>query len=278
MPDLHAQLAASTKFIRERAPAKPVVGIVLGSGLGPLSDSLSNPTVVEGSEIPFYPRASAPGHRGKLRFGELAGVPVVLMDGRLHRYEGHEFDSIVYPVRLMMQLGIELLVVSNAAGGVNPDYATGDVVVLDDHINMMWGNPLTGPNDDRMGPRFPDMSCPYDPDISDRAVDAARAENLNVHRGVYLAFAGPTYETPAEYSMARKLGADVVGMSTVPEVITASHAGMRVLGLSVVSNVVTIGDDDLEGTSGDDVLSTVGAVAPAVGRAVETLIAEEFSS
>lgn len=276
MTNIYASLDESIEYVRKIYADAPVAGIVLGSGLSSLSDSLGEVVAIDGDDIPHYPRATAPGHRGRLLFGKLAGLPVCLVDGRLHRYEGHDFDSIVYPVRLMIALGIQTLVVSNAAGAVNQQYHCGDIVILDDHINMMWGSPLRGPNDDRTGPRFPDMSRPYDPQLVRRAKAAAEEEGLRAHVGIYLALSGPTYETPAEYRMVRKLGADVVGMSTIPEVIAARHAGVRVLGFSVVSNVAT--DGDLDGTSGDDVLETVASVAPAIGRVVTSVLVSELSS
>jgi purine-nucleoside phosphorylase len=276
MINLAASLKESVEYVRNFYTGTPGGGVVLGSGLSPLSDALDEVVAIDGEDIPHYPQATAPGHRGRLLFGKLAGQPVCLIDGRLHRYEGHDFDAIVYPVRLMIALGIRTLVVSNAAGGVNQKYRCGDIVVLDDHINMMWGSPLRGPNDDQMGPRFPDMSRPYDPQLAHLAGKAVKKEGLRAHKGVYMAFSGPTYETPAEYRMVRKLGADVVGMSTIPEVIAAQHAGIRVLGLSVVSNVAT--DDDFEGASSEDVLATVAGVAPAVGRVVTSVLASELSS
>ena len=276
MTNLAASLNESVEYVRNFYTGAPAGGIVLGSGLSSLSDELDEVIAIDGEDIPHYPQVTAPGHRGRLLFGKLAGQHVCLVDGRLHRYEGHDFGTIVYPVRLMIALGVRTLIVSNAAGGVNQKYQCGDIVVLDDHINMMWGSPLRGPNDDQLGPRFPDMSAPYDPQLARLARKAAKKEGLRVHNGVYMAFSGPTYETPAEYRMVRKLGADVVGMSTIPEVIAAQHAGIRVLGLSVVSNVAT--DDDLEGTSGDDVLATVAGVAPAVGRVVTSVLASELSS
>lgn len=273
MDDLHNRLSDSVDYVRRFASETPVAGIVLGSGLGLLAESLEDVVAISGADIPHYPQATAPGHRGRLLLGKLAGLPVCLIDGRLHRYEGHDFESIAYPVRLMIALGIKLLVVSNASGGVNQDYQAGDVVILDDHINLMWGGPLRGANDERMGPRFPDMSSPYDAELAERAIEAARNEGLRTHRGVYLALTGPTYETPAEYRMVRKLGADVVGMSTVPEVIAARHAGIRVLGLSVVANVAD--ENNLESTSGEEVIATVASVAPAVGRVVTAVLASE---
>jgi purine-nucleoside phosphorylase len=276
MDDLHIRLNESVEYIHNFHTETPVAGIVLGSGLSSLGDSLEQAVSVDGSDIPHYPQATAPGHRGRLLFGKLAGVPVCLVDGRLHRYEGHDFDAIVYPVRLMIALGIRTLVVSNAAGGVNQTYSAGDIVILDDHINLMWGSPLRGVNDDRLGPRFPDMSCPYDPELARLAADTASKEGLTAHRGVYLALSGPTYETPAEYRMVRKLGADVVGMSTIPEVIAARHADIRVLGISVVSNIVAA--DEQNGTSSDDVIATVSSVAPSIGRVVTAVLASELSS
>lgn len=276
MDDLQIRLNESVEYVHNFHTETPLAGIVLGSGLSSLGESLEQAVSVDGSDIPHYPQATAPGHRGRLLFGKLAGIPVCLIDGRLHRYEGHDFDTIVYPVRLMIALGIQTLIVSNAAGGVNQTYSTGDIVILDDHINLMWGSPLRGVNDDRLGPRFPDMSRPYDLQLASCAVEAASNEGLTAHRGVYLALSGPTYETPAEYRMVRKLGADVVGMSTIPEVIAARHADIRVLGVSVVSNIVS--DDHQDATSGEDVIATVSSVAPAVGRVVTSVLASELSS
>ena len=277
MTNLLTRINESVEFIRHFYTETPAVGVVLGSGLSQLSESLNEVVAVNGRDIPHYPQPTAPGHRGRLLFGKLADQNVCLIDGRLHRYEGHDFDAIVYPVRLMIALGIRILVVSNAAGAVNQKYHCGDIVILDDHINMMWGSPLTGPNDDCLGPRFPDMSQPYDPQLASRAKAAAQKEGLRAHDGIYLALSGPTYETPAEYRMVRKLGADVVGMSTIPEVIAARHAGIRVLGISVVSNVAT-DSDNVESTCSDDVLATVGNAAPAVGRVVTSVLAGELSS
>lgn len=276
MINIRAKLNESVEYIRRLYTDVPMAGVVLGSGLSSLGAELDQVVAINGEDIPHYPQATAPGHRGQLLFGQLAGQHVCLIDGRLHRYEGHDFVNIVYPVRLMIALGIQTLVVSNAAGGVNQSYRPGDVVVLKDHINLMWGSPLRGPNDDSIGPRFPDMSRPYDSELARRAKMAATEEGLRAHDGVYLALSGPTYETPAEYRMVRKLGADVVGMSTIPEVIAAQHAGIRVLGLSVVSNVAT--DAETDGTSSDDVLKTVSAVAPAVGRVVKSVLAGELHS
>lgn len=278
MRNLRSQLNQSVDYIQGLHGGTPSVGIILGSGLSSLGDSLTETVAIDGASIPHYPQATAPGHRGQLLLGKLAGLPVCLLDGRLHRYEGHEFDAIVYPVRLMIALGIRTLVVSNASGGVNENYRPGDLVILDDHINLMWGSPLRGTNIDQLGPRFPDMSCPYDPELTERAIQAATGEGIPVHRGVYLALSGPTYETPAEYRMARTLGADLVGMSTVPEVIAARHAGIRVLGISVVSNVFTVPQADSAGTSGDDVIATVARVTPAVTRVVMSVLAAEARS
>lgn len=271
-------LTASADFaaglVRARWPRRPIVGLVLGSGLGCLVDAMQIEAVVEAREIPGMPASTAIGHRGRFVCGTLAGVPVIAQDGRLHSYEGHDFVTCAWPVRLLAALGIETLVVTNASGGVNPGFAPGDIMLIDDHINLMWGNPLTGPNDEQLGPRFPDMSAPYDAQLSAALFAAAAVSGDRVHRGVYLALAGPNYETPAEYCMARSFGADVVGMSTVPEVLVARHAGVRVLGLSIVANVFR--PDLAEETTGEAVVTQVAQTAPRVAALIERVIADEW--
>jgi len=210
---------------------------VLGSGLGSVGEAIELEAAIDYGDIPYFLRTTAVGHRGRLLCGRLAGVPVVAMQGRFHCYEGYSAEQATIPVRVMKALGTELLIVSNAAGGLDPNYACGDVMVIDDHINFMNRNPLVGVNDDRLGPRFPDMSAPYDRRLGERALAVARCENFVCHRGVYIAMLGPMYETRAEIRMLRFLGGDAVGMSTVPEVLVACHAGLRVLGLSTITNV-----------------------------------------
>lgn len=237
MLHLFGEVAEAVAAIRRNSSLVPRAAIVLGTGLGGLASQIEADWSAPYEEIPHFPRSTSIGHSGRLVLGRLEGVPVVAMEGRFHAYEGYPYDRITFPVRVIKALGAELLIVSNACGGMNPQYHAGDVMVIDDHINLMGGNPLTGINDDRLGPRFPDMSQPYDQRLIARALEIARRENFVAHRGVYVAVSGPNLETRAEYRFLRTIGADVVGMSTVPEVIVAVHAGLRVLGLSIVTDL-----------------------------------------
>jgi purine-nucleoside phosphorylase len=226
----------ATESVRARWSTVPKVGIVLGTGLGALASEIEAEAVIPYPDIPHFPRSTVESHRGQLVCGRLAGQPVVAMEGRFHLYEGYTAAQVTFPVRVLKQLGCSILIVSNACGGMNPLHAKGDIVVIDDHINLMGVNPLVGPNDERLGPRFPDMSSPYDPELCQLALRTALEEHVVAHRGVYVAVMGPNLETRAEYRLLRAAGADVVGMSTVPEVIVAVHAGMRVLGFSIVTD------------------------------------------
>jgi purine-nucleoside phosphorylase len=237
MLELYAQIEAATAAIRSHWNETPVAGIILGTGLGNLAAEIESPVAIEYEQIPHFPKSTATSHRGRLVCGHLAGAPVVAMEGRFHQYEGYPLKQITLPVRVMKALGAETLIVSQAVGGMNPYYKPGDVMVIDDHINLMGDNPLVGVNDDRLGPRFPDMSAPYTPELIDVALEVARQENFVAHRGVTVAVTGPNLETRAEYRFLRQIGADVVGMSTVPEVIVAVHAGLRVFGLSVITDM-----------------------------------------
>jgi purine-nucleoside phosphorylase len=237
MLELHAQIEAAAAAIRQRWSDTPRAGVILGTGLGNVADEIELPIAIDYSDIPHFPRSTATSHRGRLVCGRLAGVPVVAMEGRFHQYEGYPLKQITLPVRVMKALGAETLIVSQAVGGMNPYYKAGNVMVIDDHINLMGDNPLVGVNDDRLGPRFPDMSAPYTPELIEVALETARRENFVAHRGVTVAVTGPNLETRAEYRFLRQIGADVVGMSTVPEVIVARHAGIRVLGLSCIANM-----------------------------------------
>lgn len=219
------------------AGAAPRVGIVVGTGLGGLTEELETERETPYEAIPHFPRSTAPGHRGRFLLGRLWGTPVAMMDGRFHLYEGYDAGEITFPIRVMRELGCATLILSNASGGMNPMYRRGDLVVLDDHINLMGVNPLIGPNDDRLGPRFPDMSAPYDRELTDLALSAALARGIRAHRGVYVGVTGPNLETRAEYRFLRAIGADVVGMSTIPEALVGVHAGMRVLGFSIVTDM-----------------------------------------
>lgn len=273
MQQLAAQIDEAVAAVRSRWQGHAHAGIILGTGLGGLAAEIEAEAVLDYEQIPHFPRATSVGHRGHLVCGRLAGKAVVAMEGRFHAYEGYSFAQLGFPVRVMRALGAGLLVVSNACGGMNPFYACGDVVVLDDHINLMGGNPLVGINDDRLGPRFPDMSRPYDPLLIERVLEIARRENFVAHRGVYVAVLGPNLETRAEYRFLRLIGADVVGMSTVPEVLVAVHAGMRVLGLSVVTDMCL--PDALEPASVPQILAHAAAAEPKLRKIVLGILAQE---
>lgn len=260
MLDLAEKMDASAAAVKQLWDQTPRAGIVLGSGLGGLADEINVHASIEYADIPNFPQTSAIGHRGRLVCGEFEGVPVVAFQGRFHLYEGNSAEQASLPVRLLQALGAETLIVTNAAGGVNPAYAVGDVMLIEDQINLMFANPLVGINDDKLGPRFPDMSAPYDHELMKTAASIARCNDFVLHRGVYLAMLGPTYETRAEYRMARRLGADAVGMSTVPEVVAARHANMRVLGLTTVTNVGS--PDAPNETSGHEVIDVAATAAP----------------
>jgi purine-nucleoside phosphorylase len=222
--------------IGERNSVRPRIGIILGSGLGGVVSAVQGNTVIPYEEIPNWPRATAIGHAGRLVFGTLEGAPVAVMQGRVHHYEGYGMDEVTFPVRVFGELGVTSLIATNASGGINLGYKPGDLAVIYDHINFMGANPLTGPNNDKWGSRFPDMTYAYDREYIDALEAAAKDERITLHKGVYIAFSGPSYETPAEIRMARAMGADLVGMSTVPEVIAANHMGMRVAVVSCVAN------------------------------------------
>lgn len=270
MLELAPKISAAADFIRGQWETAPRVGIILGSGLGHYARQVDADVSIDYGDIPNFPQSTAMGHQGQLVCGRVHAVSVMVMAGRFHRYEGYRQQQLTLPVRVMKELGIDTLIVSNASGGVNPQYRSGDIMVLDDHINLMFGNPLMGLNDDRLGPRFPDMCAPYDPQLIERALEIARQHNFTAHRGVYAALTGPTYETRAEYRMLRKLGADVVGMSTVPEVLVAVHSGLRILALSVVTNVCQ--PDTLDATDGQEVVDAAAAAEPRMTTIVnETL-------
>jgi purine-nucleoside phosphorylase len=230
------RLDEAAAFVRARSPLHPTLGVVLGSGLGAFADALEEATTLPFPRIPHFPTSTVAGHGGALVVGKCAGVPVAAMKGRVHFYEGYELDDVVFPVRVLGRLGVRTLVVTNAAGAIHPSFRPGDLMVLSDHINLL-GNPLRGPNEESLGPRFPDMSEVYDPRLRAAVLRAAAAAGATLREGVYVAVKGPSYETPAEIRMARTLGADAVGMSTVPEVLAARHMGMRVLGLSCLTNM-----------------------------------------
>jgi purine-nucleoside phosphorylase len=226
---------ALAAICRKGAP-RPDIGMILGSGLGGVADAISDAITIPYEEIPYWPRTTALGHAGRLVIGSLEGMTVVAMQGRVHYYEGYSMDEVTFPVRILGELGIKTLIATNASGGINLGYKPGDLVAIYDHINYMGINPLIGANNEQWGPRFPDMTYAYDRGYITMLENAAREERVTLHKGVYIAFTGPSYETPAEIRMARTMGADLVGMSTVPEVIAANHMGIKVAGISCVSN------------------------------------------
>jgi purine-nucleoside phosphorylase len=260
MLDQFDKISEAVAVISARWKLRPKVGIILGSGLGAVAAAVSDAVKIPYESIPHFARSAAPGHAGQLVCGLLEGVPVVILEGRMHAYEGYPLAQITFPVRVIKRLGGDLLVVTNAGGGLNPLYRSGDVMVIDDHINLLGDNPLIGINDDRLGPRFPDMSAPYTPPLVDAALATARRENFVAHRGVYVAVTGPNLETRAEYRFLRTIGADVVGMSTVPEVIVAVHSGMQVLGFSVVTDMCL--PDALEVATVESILATARSAEP----------------
>jgi purine-nucleoside phosphorylase len=229
------RLDEAASLVRSRTFLQPTIGLVLGSGLGAFADHLDDATSIPFAQIPHFPATTVAGHTGELVVGRTGGASIAVLKGRVHAYEGHPLEDVVFPVRVLGRLGVGSLVLTNAAGAINPDYEPGELMVLRDHINLL-GNPLVGPNEARLGPRFPDMSETYDPALRRMALGACQAVGVKAHEGVYIAVSGPSYETPAEIRMARTLGADAVGMSTVPEVIAARHMGTRVLGLSCLTN------------------------------------------
>ncbi|MCA8995230.1 MAG: purine-nucleoside phosphorylase [Planctomycetaceae bacterium] len=237
MLELHDQIQEACDVIKSKWDKTPHAGIILGTGLGSLVEKIDVEATFDYEEIPHFLKSTATSHRGRLVCGQLEGLSVMAMEGRFHMYEGYPLKQITLPVRIFKALGAELMVVSNAVGGMNPNYAYGDIMVIDDHINLMGDNPLIGINDDRLGPRFPDMCAPYDRALGDIALDLARKNDIVAHRGVMVAISGPNLETRAEYRFLRQIGADVVGMSTIPEVIVAVHAGLRTVGLSVVTDM-----------------------------------------
>jgi len=247
----------AARVVRRHWPmGSPTVGIVLGTGLGALAGEIAAEATIAYTEIPHFPRSTVESHRGQLVCGTLAGRPVMAMEGRFHLYEGYTAAQVTFPIRVMRELGCRTLVVSNAAGGMNPMHSKGDIVVIDDHINLLGVNPLIGPNDERLGPRFADMIEPYDRKLQDLALQAALESNIVAHRGVYVAVTGPNLETRAEYRFLRAIGADVVGMSTVPEVLVAVHAGMKVLGFSIVTDLCL--PDALEPVEIEQILAVAG--------------------
>ena len=267
------EVAEAADIVQGRWQRQPTVGIVLGTGLGALAAEIAVEAKIPYGDLPHFPASTVQSHAGQLVCGTLAGQAVMAMEGRFHFYEGYTPAQVTFPIRVMRHLGCRTLLVSNAAGGLNPLHTKGDLIVIDDHINLMGVNPLIGPNDERLGPRFPDLIEPYDRGLQRLALDVAMEANVVAHRGVYVAVAGPNLETRAEYRFLRAIGADVVGMSTVPEVLVAVHAGMRVLGFSIVTDLCL--PDALEPARIEDILA-VAREAEAKLRTIVTRVLDRL--
>jgi len=272
MLELYEQISAAVSMIRSHWSGTPYAGIILGTGLGGLTADIEIEATLEYESIPHFPTSTAISHRGRLVCGRLEGVPVMAMEGRFHMYEGYPLKQITLPVRVMRAMGAELLIVSNACGGLNPYFREGDLMLIEDHINLMGDNPLIGINDDRLGPRFPDMCEPYDRKLIAKALQIARREDIVAHQGVFVAVAGPNLETRAEYRFLRQIGADAVGMSTVPEVLVAIHAGMRVVGFSIVTDMCL--PDALHPADVAKIISIANAAEPKLRTLVRGVLRE----
>jgi purine-nucleoside phosphorylase len=283
----HAQMAAESEtaaaslhtlesveeaaaVVRERFDRAPDVAVILGTGLGRLGGEIETAVAIDYADIPHFPLSTVESHAGRLLCGRLAGKTVIAMQGRFHRYEGYTLQQVTFPVRVLCALGARTLVVSNACGGMNPLWRAGDLMLIADHINLLGDNPLTGPNDDRLGPRFPDMSDAYDAQLRALAREVALARGIELREGVYVAVSGPNLETRAEYRFLRAIGADVVGMSTVPEVIVAVHAGMRVLGLSIITDMCL--PDALEPATVEKIIAVANGAEPKLTRLVSGVL------
>ena len=267
------QIDEAADFIRERTSYRPRVGMILGSGLNALADSVTNPTIIPYGEIPNWPVSTVHGHAGRLVIGELEGQIVFVMQGRIHFYEGYSMSQITLPVRVMLRLGLAMMFVTNAAGGVNPVFAPGDVMLITDNFNligMTGANPLMGPNIDELGPRFPDMSQAYDRQLMDLARQIASKEGITLREGIYCALSGPSFEGPADLRFLRLAGTDAVGMSTVPEVIVARHGGLRVMGLSGISNKANL--DGSTVTTHEEVIEAGKIITPKMEKIIRGVL------
>jgi purine-nucleoside phosphorylase len=267
------QIDEATQAVQTRTTHKPRVALILGSGLNDLADSVQNADRISYGELPYFPVSTVQGHAGRFVIGELEGKPVLVMQGRIHYYEGYTMGQVTLPVRVMQRLGIETLIVTNAAGGVHPDFVPGDVMLITDNLNLMGMsglNPLMGPNLDEIGPRFPDMSQAYDRELCNLARKVAREAGINLREGVYACLSGPSFESPADLRFLRLAGADAVGMSTVPEVIVARHGGMRALGLSGISNKANL--DGSTATTHEEVIEAGKVITPKIEKIVRGIL------
>ncbi len=272
MPEsnLFKRINASVQAIWKKAAFRPDIAIVLGTGLGNLTRKIKKVAEIDYGIIPHFPKSTAQFHQGRLILGNLGGKNVVVMDGRHHYYEGHTLEQLTFPIRVLKKLGAKILIISNAAGGVNLKYQKGDLVLIEDHINLMGMNPLIGPNDERLGIRFPDMSEPYSERLMKLAQEAAKEKHIPLKRGIYMAVTGPNLETRAEYRFIKMAGADLVGMSTVPEVIVGVHSGFEILGLSVVTDVCD--PENLKPVSIEEIVKVANQAGPKLDQLVESII------
>jgi purine-nucleoside phosphorylase len=270
MKDLKTRISEAVAAIRKATPLVPEVGIILGTGLGAVAKEIKKAREIAYKTIPNFPLSTVAGHAGNLILGTLAGKPVVAMEGRFHRYEGYTLEEITLPVRVMKALGAKSLVVSNACGCLNPQWKKGDLIIIEDHINLMGDNPLIGPNDETLGPRFPDMIEPYCKRYVELAEKIALDEGIRAHKGVYAAMPGPCLETRAEYRYLRIIGADAIGMSTVPEVIVAVHAGLKTFGVGILTDVCL--PDALQPVDISEIIATATAAEPHLSKLIERLI------
>ncbi len=268
---LKEKIEAAVRAIRARTGLIPKTGVILGTGLGGVARRIEEAVAIRYADIPGFAESTVKSHAGQMILGKIAGVPVAVMEGRFHFYEGYSLDQVTFPVRVVKALGASSLVVTNACGSLNPMHRKGDLMVIDDHINLMGVNPLIGPNDDSLGPRFPDMCRPYCPEYADLAMAIALGNAVPAHRGVYAAMTGPCLETRAEYRMLRTIGADAIGMSTVPEVIVAVHAGLKTLGLSVLTDVCL--PDALEPVEIGEIIAVANAAGPKMEKVLLDFVA-----
>jgi purine-nucleoside phosphorylase len=270
MSQLFEHIAEAAQSIRSRWQGQPTIGLVLGTGLGAVAQDIQSPTKLPYAELPHFPHSTVLGHAGELVCGNFGGKSVVAMSGRFHAYEGYSLQQITFPLRVMKALGCGTVILSNAAGGLNPQFHKGDVMLIEDHINLMGDNPLIGPNDERLGDRFPDMSEPYDKKLLALAKECAKQQMLLLQKGTYVAVSGPNLETAAEYRFLQRIGADAVGMSTVPETIVAVHGKMKVLGFSIITDMCL--PDSLMPTSHEEILAVANEAEGKLRRLVKRIV------
>ncbi len=270
MEDLKTKIIESIEFINQKSKIKPKIAIILGTGLGRLAEDIQEKEIIPYSEIPNFPLSTVQSHSGNLVLGKLGNKEVVAMQGRFHYYEGYNLKEVTFPVRVMKKLGADIIIISNAAGGMNRFFKRGNLMIIIDHINLFGDNPLIGPNDEELGPRFPDMSEAYTQDLIELAKKVALKEKIRLQEGVYAGLTGPTLETPAEYRFLINIGADAVGMSTVPEVIVANHMGMKVLGISCITDLAI--DGVIVKTSVEEILKTAADAEPIMTKLIKKVI------